>query len=172
MVCQAWHSGYDAIRQRDQLYCRISTRTLEGMTSRQGHFHPCSSKRKVTRATTKSNTPHPHHASSLNITQDARLGRAHDGVLGAYNSTRYATTGFLHYVLQHRAEKLIHLLFIYPEFAARGVASKEEFVHHLSVRQQAILELVGRNKHQAQLRQTQKFDKHLKAKAHAVGEVV
>ena len=95
-----------------------------------------------------------------------------DGVLGAYNSTRQATTGFLHYMLQHRAEKKVSLLFIYFEFAARCFESEEEFVEHLSARQQAILELVGRNTHQAQLRQKQKFDKHLKAKTHAVGHVV
>ena len=95
-----------------------------------------------------------------------------DGVLGAYNSTRHATTGFSPYMLQHGAEKSIPLSFIYPEFAAREFESKEEFVEHLLARQQEIHELVRRNTHQAQIRQKQKFDRHLKAKAHAVGDAV
>ena len=95
-----------------------------------------------------------------------------DGVLGAYNSTRHATTGFSPYMLQHGAEKSIPLSFIYPEFAAREFESKEEFVEHLLARQQEIHELVRRNTHQAQIRQKQKFDRHLKAKAHVVGDAV
>ena len=95
-----------------------------------------------------------------------------DGVLGAYNSTRHATTGFSPYMLHHGAEKSIPLSFIYPEFAARGFDSKEEFVEHLLARQREFHELVRRNTHQAQLRQKLKFDRHLKAKAHAVGDAV
>ena len=95
-----------------------------------------------------------------------------DGVLGAYNSTRHATTGFSPYMLQHGAEKSIPLSFIYSELAAAGFDSKEEFVEHLLARQQEIHELVRRNTHQAQLRQKLKFDGHLKAKAHAVGDAV
>ena len=45
-------------------------------------------------------------------------------------------------------------------------------MEHLLARQQEIHELVRRNTHQAQIRQKQKFDKHLKAKAHAVGDAV
>ena len=95
-----------------------------------------------------------------------------DEVLGAYNSTRHATTGFSPYMLQHGAEKSIPLSFKYPEFAARGFDSKEDFVEHLLARQQEIQELVRRNTHQAQLRQKLKFDRHLKAKANAVGDAV
>ena len=95
-----------------------------------------------------------------------------DGVLGAYNSTRDATKGFSPYILQHAAEKSIALSVIYPDFAARGFDSKEEFVGHLLARQQEIHELVRRNTHHAQLRQKLKFDCHLKAKAHAVGVAV
>ena len=69
-------------------------------------------------------------------------------------------------MLQHGAEKSIPLSFIYPEFAARGFDSKEEFAEHLLARQQEIHELIRRNTHQAQLRQKLKFDRHLKAKAH------
>ena len=75
-------------------------------------------------------------------------------------------------MLHHGAEKSIPLSFIYPEFAARGFDSKEEFVEHLLARQQEIHELVRRNTHQAQLRQKLKFDRHLKAKTHAVGDAV
>ena len=93
-----------------------------------------------------------------------------NGVLGVYNSTRHATTGFSPYMLQHGAEKSIPLSFIYPEFAAQEFESEEEFVEHLLARQQEIHELVRRNTHQ--VRQKQKFDGHLKAKAHAVGDAV
>ena len=95
-----------------------------------------------------------------------------DGVLGAYNSSRHATTGFAPYMLQNRAEKSIPLSFIYPKFAARGFDSKEEFVEHLLARQQENHELVRRNTHQAELRQKLQFDRHLKAKGHAVGDAV
>ena len=95
-----------------------------------------------------------------------------DGVLGAYNSTRHATAGFSPYMLQHGAEKSIPLSFIYPEFAARGFDSKEQFVEHLLARQQDIQELVRRNTHQAQLGQKLQFDRHLKAKTHAIGDAV
>ena len=69
-----------------------------------------------------------------------------DGVLGAYNSTRHATTGFSPYMLHHGAKKSIPLSFIYPEFAAREFDSKGEFVEHLLARQQEIHELVRRTK--------------------------
>ena len=92
-----------------------------------------------------------------------------DGVLCAYKSTRHVTTGFSPYKLQRGAEKWIPLSFIYPEFAARGSESKEEFVEHLLARQHENYELVRRNAHQAQLRQKLKFDRHLKAKAQTVG---
>ena len=63
-----------------------------------------------------------------------------DGVLGAYISTKHATTGFSPYMLQYGAEKSIPLSSIYPEFAARGFDFKEEFVEHLLARQQEIHE--------------------------------
>ena len=68
-----------------------------------------------------------------------------DGALGAYNSTRHATTRFSPYMLQHGAGISIPMSFIYPEFAARGFDSIEEFVEHLPARQQEIHELVRRN---------------------------
>ena len=75
-------------------------------------------------------------------------------------------------MLQHGAEKSIPLSFIYPEFAAREFESKEEFVEHLLARQQEFHELVRLSTHQAQVRQKQKFDRHLKAKDHAVDDAV
>ena len=95
-----------------------------------------------------------------------------DGVLGAYNSTRHATTWFSPYMLQHGAEKSIPLSFNYPEFATRCFESKEVFVQHLLARQQKIHELVRSNTHQTHLRQKQKVVKHQKAKAHAVGDAI
>ena len=73
---------------------------------------------------------------------------------------------------QHGAEKPIAFSFIYPECAAREFESKDEFVEHLLARQQEIHEFVRRNTHQAPVRQKQKFDRHLKAKAHSVGDAV
>ena len=91
---------------------------------------------------------------------------------GAYNSTSHATTGFSPYMLQHGAEKSIPLSFKYPEFAARECEAKEDFAEHLLARQQEIHELVRRNTHQAQIQQKRNFDRHLKAKARAVGDAV
>ena len=42
---------------------------------------------------------------------------------------------------------------MYPEFAALGVESREEFVEHLLAKQQKIYELVRRNTQKAQPRQ-------------------
>ena len=95
-----------------------------------------------------------------------------DGVLGAYNSARHVTTVFSPYMLQHGVEKSIPLSFIYPEFATRGFDSKEEIVEHRLARQQELHEPVRRNTHQAQLRPKLKFDRHLEAKAHAVGDAI
>ena len=75
-------------------------------------------------------------------------------------------------MLQHGAGKSIPLSFIYPEFAAGGFESKEEFVERLLARQQEIHELVRRKTHQAQVRQKQRFNKHLKAKTNALGDAV
>ena len=94
-----------------------------------------------------------------------------NGTLGAYKSTTHATTKFF-YMLQHGAEKSIPLSFIYPEFAARQFESNEEFVDHLLARRQELYEFVRRNTHQEQVRQKQKFDRHLKAKAHALDDAV
>ena len=74
-------------------------------------------------------------------------------------------------MLQHGARNPFHC-HSYPEFAARGFDSKEEFVEHILARQQKIHELVRRNTNQAQLRQKLKFNRHLQAKAHAVGDAV
>ena len=45
-------------------------------------------------------------------------------------------------------------------------------MEHLLAKHQEINEFVRRNTHQAQVRQKQKIDRHLKAKAHAVGDAV
>ena len=89
-----------------------------------------------------------------------------DGVLFAYNSTRHATTGFSSYTLQHGAEKSIPSLFVYSQ----RESSTSKKVCAAPFRQ--IATLVHRNTHQAQLRQNQKFDGHLKAKANVVGDIV
>ena len=91
-----------------------------------------------------------------------------DEVLGAYNSTRHATTGFSSYMLTHGIEKSIPLTFLYPDFDAASHESHEAFVQELVKLQQKLHELVRRNTHQAQLRQKLKYDKYAKSKAHAV----
>ena len=91
-----------------------------------------------------------------------------DEVLGAYNSTRHATTGFSLYMLTHGMEKSIPLSFLYPEFRE----SHEAFVQNLVARQQEIHDLVRRNTHKAQVRQKEQFDKKVKARPNNVGDPV
>ena len=95
-----------------------------------------------------------------------------DEVMGAYNSTRHATTGFSPYMLTRGVEKAIPLTFLYPEFAAKSFESHEAYVDHVLARQQEIHDLVRRNTHQAQLRQKLKYDRAIQARAYQVGELV
>ena len=95
-----------------------------------------------------------------------------DEVMGAYNSTRHATTGFPPYMLTRGTEKAIPLTFLYPEFAARSFESHGAYVQHILARQQGIHDLVRRNTHQAQLRQKLKFDRAFRANAYYVGDPV
>ena len=97
-----------------------------------------------------------------------------DEVMGAYNSTRHATTGFgfSPYMLTRGVEKAIPLTFLYPEFAANSFESHEAYVDHVLARQQEIHDLVRRNTNQAQLRQKLKYDRAIQARAYQVGELV
>ena len=95
-----------------------------------------------------------------------------DEVMGAYNSTRHATTGFSPYMLTRGMEKAIPLTFLYPEFATQSFESHEAYVEHVLARQQEIHDLVRRNTHQAQQRQKLKYDRAIRAKAYEVGEPV
>ena len=92
-----------------------------------------------------------------------------DEVIGAYNSTRHATTGFM---LTRVVEKAISLTFLYPEFAAKSFDTHEAYVDHVLARQQEIHDLVRRNTHQAQLRQKLKYDRAIRARAYQQGEFV
>ena len=47
-----------------------------------------------------------------------------DEVMGAYNSTRHATTGFSPYMLTRGTEKAIPFTYLFPEFTDRSFASK------------------------------------------------
>ena len=51
-----------------------------------------------------------------------------DEVLGAYNSTRHATTGFLPYMLTRGTEKAIPLTYLYPEFASQAYPTHDAYV--------------------------------------------
>ena len=95
-----------------------------------------------------------------------------DEVMGAYNSTRHATTGFSPYMLTRGVEKASPLTFLYPEFAAKSFDTHEAYVDHVLARQQEIHDLVRRNTHQAQLRQKLKYDRAIRARAYQPGELV
>ena len=95
-----------------------------------------------------------------------------DEVMGAYNSTRHATTGFSPYVLSRGVEKAICLTFLYPEFAGKSFETHGAYVDHVLARQQEIHDLVRRNTHQAQLRQKLKYDRAIQARAYQPGELV
>ena len=95
-----------------------------------------------------------------------------DEIMGAYNSTRHATTGFSPYMLTRGVEKTIPLTFSYPEFAIRSFESYEAYVDHVLARQQEIHDLVRRNTHQSQLRQKLKYDSAIQARAYQPGDLV
>ena len=95
-----------------------------------------------------------------------------DEVLGAYNSTRHATTGFSPYMLTRGTEKAIPLTYLYPEFATQSFHTHDAYVDHVLARQQEIHDLVRRNTHQAQLRQKLKYDRAIRAKTYAKGNLV
>ena len=95
-----------------------------------------------------------------------------DEVLGAYNSTRHATTGFSPYMLTRGTEKAIPLTYLYPEFASRSFPTHDAYVDHVLARVQEIHDLVRRNTHQAQLRQKLKYDRAIQAKAYNPGDLV
>ena len=65
-----------------------------------------------------------------------------DEVLGAYNSTRHATTGFSPYMLTRGTEKAIPLTYLYPEFATQSFPRHDAYVDHVLARQQEIHDLV------------------------------
>ena len=93
-------------------------------------------------------------------------------VLGAYNSTRHATTEFLPYMLTRGTEKAKPLTYLYPEFATHSFPTHDAYVDHVLARQQEIHDLVRRNTHQAQLRQRLKYDRAIQAKAYSKGDLV
>ena len=95
-----------------------------------------------------------------------------DEVLGAYNSTRHATTGFSPYMVTRGTEKAIPLTYLYPEFATQSFPTHDAYVDHVLARQQEIQDLVRSNTHQAQLRQKLKYDRAIRAKAYAKGDLV
>ena len=93
-------------------------------------------------------------------------------VLGAYNSTRHATTGFSPLMLTRGLEKAIPFTYLYPEFATHSFSTHDAYVDHVLARQLEIHDLVRKNTHQAQLRQKLKYDRAIRAKAYAKGDLV
>ena len=94
-----------------------------------------------------------------------------DEVVGAYNSTRHASTGFSPHMLMTAKEKSIPLSYVYPEFAKEPFESHQDYVTALMKRQREVDALVRRNTHQAQLHQKKAFDRKVKGKAFQVGDV-
>ena len=94
-----------------------------------------------------------------------------DEVLGAYNSTRHATTGFSAYMLTRGTEKTISLTYLYHEFATQPFETHEAYVNHVLARQKEMNDLV-RQTHQAQMRLKLKYDRAIPAKAYQIGELL
>ena len=95
-------------------------------------------------------------------------------VVGAYNSTRHATTacGVSPYMLLTGHERSMPLINIFPEFE-REKASPFQYVRRRIERQQQLIELVPANTQHSQLRQKKHFDKHCKVpKGFEVGDWV
>ncbi len=93
-------------------------------------------------------------------------------VVGAYNSTRHATTGVSPYMLLTGHERSMPVIYFYPQFSTEKL-SPFQYVKRTIERQQKLNELVRANTQQAQLRQKRNFDKHCKGpKAYEVGEWV
>ena len=61
---------------------------------------------------------------------------------------------------------------MYPEFATQSFPTHDAYVGHVLARQQEIHDQVRRNTHQAQLRQKLKYDRAIRAKAYAKGDLV
>ena len=95
-----------------------------------------------------------------------------DEVLGAYNSTRHATTEFSPYLLTRGTEKAKPLTYLYPEFATQSFPAHDAYVEYVLARQQEIHDLVRRNTHQAQLRQKLEYNRAIQAKAYMKGDLV
>ena len=95
-----------------------------------------------------------------------------DEVMGAYNSTRHATTGFSPYMLSRGRETAIPLGYLYPEIVTQSFDTHADYVDQIISRQQEIHDLVRRNAHQAQRRQKLKYDQNIRAKTYLVGEPV
>ncbi len=90
-------------------------------------------------------------------------------VVGAYNSTRHATTGVSPYMLLTGHERPMPLIYFIPQFEAEK-SSPFQYVRKTIERQQELNELVRANTQQAQLRQKKHFGKHCKGpKAYEVG---
>ena len=61
-----------------------------------------------------------------------------DEVLGAYNSTRHATTGFSPYMLTRGTGKAIPLTYLSPEFATQAILTHDAYVDHVLAHRQEI----------------------------------
>ncbi len=93
-------------------------------------------------------------------------------VVGAYNSTRHATTGVSPYMLLTGHERSMPLIYLYPQFSTEKL-SPFQYVRRTIKRQQELNELMRANTQQAQLRQKRNFDKHCKGpQAYEVGDWV
>ena len=93
-------------------------------------------------------------------------------VVGAYNSTRHATTGVSPHMLLTGRERHLPLVYFYPEFE-KTADSPSQYVRKTIERRQELNELLRANTQQAQLRQNRNFDKGCRGpKAYKVGDWV
>ena len=92
--------------------------------------------------------------------------------MGAYNSTRYCTTGVSPPMMLTGHEKSLPLNFFYPEYEKKKT-SPHVYVRDVIRRQQEQNDLCRRNTQQAQARQRKRLDKKADgAKANPAGDYV
>ena len=82
-------------------------------------------------------------------------------VVGAYNSTRHATTGVSPFLMLTGKERKMPLVYFHPEYEDRYTVPRD-YVTRLIERQKAINQLVRTHTAQAQMRQKRNHDKRMK----------
>ena len=117
IVCEAWNSNSHAIGQCPESNCGSYQLIFESVTDHQSHIHDRPPWNTRSSGKAKQNPVNP--IRSL-LFQGMRDWDQHlDEVMGAYNSTLHATTGFLHYLLTRGTKKAIPHTYLNPEVVTR-----------------------------------------------------